>query len=110
MTHNDVHELIDGFKLFPDPNDVFARDVALHCKYLLPLATIELAVVNPDISGRAHFIQPNRKMVSLVRAATSTSRTTPVKILSDTLTMVIVACSTVTFAILSDVGSTYEAN
>ncbi len=58
MTYCDLHHLIDGLRLFPDPNDVFARDVALHCRYLLPLATIDLSLVNPEFSGKAHFIQP----------------------------------------------------
>lgn len=48
----------DYFTPFPDPKAVFSRDVKSHCQYLLPLATIDLSVIDPILKGKVHFIQP----------------------------------------------------
>ncbi|MCG6158569.1 hypothetical protein [Rubinisphaera margarita] len=45
-------------KPFPDPENVFLRDVEQHHRYLLPLATLDLSAVSPYLEGTIHFIQP----------------------------------------------------
>lgn len=52
-----LYEATEFFQPFPDPQTVFSRDVEKHCEYLLPLATIDLARVDPKLNGRGHFIQ-----------------------------------------------------
>jgi len=48
----------DCFHAFPAPEDVFERDVAQHCEYLLPLASVCLSRINPDWQGEVHFVLP----------------------------------------------------
>lgn len=58
MTRTSLFEANDFFTPFPDPTTVFNRDIEQHCKYLLPLATIDLSHINSQLRGRVHFIQP----------------------------------------------------
>jgi hypothetical protein len=46
------------FKVFPDPKTVFASSIDKHLRHFLPLATVELSKVNPEWSGKVHFIVP----------------------------------------------------
>lgn len=46
------------FEPFPDPSDVFSKDVESHAKYILPLATVDLGQVDPALPHRVHFLVP----------------------------------------------------
>jgi hypothetical protein len=58
LSHYDLRHLIDGFTLFPDPASVFAQEVSLHAQCLLPLASIDLTVIDAALTGTVHFITP----------------------------------------------------
>ena len=44
--------------LFPNSKEIFLDEVEEHCKYLLPLATLDLSEINPSWNGSIHFVQP----------------------------------------------------
>jgi hypothetical protein len=44
--------------VFPDANDVFAEPVAQYAKHIIPLLSIDLAVVNPTWHGKIHLVNP----------------------------------------------------
>ena len=46
------------FRPFPEPEDVFAGDVAQHAELLLPLASVDLSHLSADWSGWLHFVAP----------------------------------------------------
>lgn len=45
-------------KLFPEPSDVFSSKIDEHREFLLPLATLDLSMINKSWSGDIHFVQP----------------------------------------------------
>ncbi len=53
-----IFEASEDFCAFPQPEDVFAERVAEHAELLLPLATVDLALVDPELEGTVHFILP----------------------------------------------------
>ena len=55
---NSMFEATEMFHPFPDPADVFAADIDLHSKHLLPLATLNLKRLDSSLNGVVHFIQP----------------------------------------------------
>jgi hypothetical protein len=58
MTYNPLYEPTDYFQPFPEPEAVFAADVSVHARYLLPIASLSLRHINPEWSGKVHFVQP----------------------------------------------------
>src|SRR5688572_28978586 len=65
-SYYDLHALVDGFTLFPDPIEVFAEEVELHSQYLLPLATVDLSLIDDNLAGKVHFISPIEPFDELV--------------------------------------------
>ena len=59
-------EATDYFQPFPDPEDVFAENVAEHARYLLPLATVDLAHFHPAFDQRVHFLLPKEPECGVV--------------------------------------------
>ncbi|MEQ8458624.1 MAG: hypothetical protein RLO52_14600 [Sandaracinaceae bacterium] len=53
-----IFEASEDFCAFPEPEDVFAERVAEHAELLLPLAAVDLALVDPELEGTVHFILP----------------------------------------------------
>lgn len=45
--------------MFPDVASVFADPIEKHAEYLLPLATVELSIIDPGLSGCVHFVVPS---------------------------------------------------
>lgn len=60
MSNNGItlFESNDYFKVFPEPEQVFASDVEKHLQYFLPLASLDLSKINPKWSDTVHFIVP----------------------------------------------------
>ncbi len=58
MNGETLYAATDYFQPFPDPQDVFARDVDEHSDYLLPVATLSLNHISPDWTGKVHFNLP----------------------------------------------------
>ncbi|NEQ46732.1 MAG: hypothetical protein F6K00_25565 [Leptolyngbya sp. SIOISBB] len=58
MNGKSLYAGTDYFQTFPNPQDVFIRDVEEHSKYLLPVATFSLSHISPKWSGKVHFILP----------------------------------------------------
>lgn len=54
----DIRGPVEGLTLFPSPDDVFVPEQAGLARYLDPLVTIDLALVNPAWSGRVHLLSP----------------------------------------------------
>lgn len=48
--------MTDYIKLFPEYEDVFYDEIALHRKYFLPLASINLRYLHPDRDEWLHFV------------------------------------------------------
>jgi hypothetical protein len=63
------------FHPFPDPSEVFAKDVDLHAEFLLPLASVDLSHFNPQWRGRVHFVQPIEPYEGVVGEETQESHT-----------------------------------
>ena len=58
MSGESLYTGANYFQTFPNPREVFARDVDEHSQYLLPVATLSLNHISPDWSGKVHFIIP----------------------------------------------------
>lgn len=58
MQRSPLFEATRYFRPFPSAKEVFDTDVERHACYLLPLATVDLSHVSPELNGIAHFIQP----------------------------------------------------
>ncbi len=53
-----LEEAVDGFQPFPEPTDVFANPVDEHSRFLLPVATVDLARVGLRESGVVQLVIP----------------------------------------------------
>ena len=51
---------------FPDPENVFSRDVELHRKHLIPLISIDASLIDSSWSGQLHFVPPKESFDGLV--------------------------------------------
>jgi hypothetical protein len=58
MRRTPLFEATSYFRPFPDAHDVFSADVENHTQYLLPLASVDLSHIAPDLIGTIHLIQP----------------------------------------------------
>ena len=58
MTGETLYTATDYFRPFPEAEDVFAEDVEEHARYLLPLASVNLAHLRPGWTGWIHLIAP----------------------------------------------------
>lgn len=54
----EITEPIAGLTLFPRPEDVFVPDQAHLARYLHPLVTVDLGLVDPSWTGRVHLVSP----------------------------------------------------
>lgn len=48
---------------FPEPEDVFADPVDRHAKHLDPMASIDLSIISPDLTGWVHLVSPTEPYV-----------------------------------------------
>lgn len=55
ISYEDVQ---DWMHPFPEPEQVFAGDIAAHRRVLQPLLSIDASIVDPAWSGRLHFVTP----------------------------------------------------
>jgi len=46
-------------KMFPETTDVFANRIEEHSKYLFPLFSIDLCIINPEWKGTVHMLEFN---------------------------------------------------
>jgi len=58
MTGETLYTATKYFRPFPEPEVVFAGDVARHAEFLLPLASVDLSHLSRDWSGWLHFVTP----------------------------------------------------
>lgn len=58
MQQDALFTATDFFRPFPPAEEVFSEDVTRHARFLLPIASLDLAKVAPELSGVVHFIQP----------------------------------------------------
>lgn len=70
MDGEKLYGATDYFRPFPAPEDVFAADVAEHCRYLLPVASVNLAHLRSDWQGWAHLVAPIEPFDGLVGEGT----------------------------------------
>lgn len=53
-----LHAKTSFFEPFPDPNAVFSQEPATHCRYILPLATVDVGQIEAEVPHRVHFLMP----------------------------------------------------
>lgn len=69
--YRETKTLLPFMTPFPSPEQVFAGDIAAHRRHLLPLLTLELSAINPEWSGKIHFINPKEPYIGTLGERTS---------------------------------------
>ncbi|QBH95394.1 hypothetical protein EKN56_02625 [Limnobaculum zhutongyuii] len=67
----DVKDLLPFMTPFPSAEQVFAGDIKAHRRHLLPLLTLDLAAINPEWSGKIHFISPKEPYEGMIGGRTT---------------------------------------
>ncbi|UJP40343.1 hypothetical protein [Cellulomonas palmilytica] len=61
-----ITEPVAGLTLFPRPEDVFVLDQADLARYIHPLVTVDLSLVDPSWAGQVHLVSPVEPYEGLV--------------------------------------------
>ncbi len=71
MNHYESTQKILPFMTpFPAAADVFSGDLVRHQRHFQPLLSIDLSALNPDWSGKIHFVTPKEPVEGLVGQTT----------------------------------------